>query len=232
MDLRSIPKMIDLSCVKADITKQELSDMAHFAKKYGFVCVFAMPCYTKWLIDAMADRPDIAVGGTAGFPSGADLAETKAQTAKTLVNMGCGEIDMVMNYSALRSGDYDLALGDIKSVKDAIGGIPLKVILEVAYLADDEIKRGCELSVQAGASFVKTGTGWAPRPTTMHHIKLIKSVVGDSAKIKAAGGIKDLSTILAMAEQGCSRFGIGLASARSIMDEAESELARQGGAKK
>lgn len=220
IDICSIPKMIDISCVKADITIAELASMVELAKKYGFICCFAMPCYTEWLIDKLAGCPEIMVGGAVGFPSGADLAETKAHTAKTLAGMGCSEIDMVINYSALRSRDYGLVLDDIKGVRESVGGIPLKVILEVAYLTDDDIRHGCELAVRAGADYIKTGTGWAQKPTTIRHVKLIKSIVGDSAKIKAAGGIKTLAAIIEMAEEGCARFGVGVASAQSIMDEA------------
>ena len=102
---------------------------------------------------------------------------------------------------------------------EAANGLPVKSILEVAYLTDDEIRRGAELAVEAGVTYVKTGTGWAGRPTTVEHIRLIKSVVGDNALVKAAGGVRSLDTLLDMVDAGCSRFGIGLRSVVNIMGE-------------
>ena len=100
----------------------------------------------------------------------------------------------------------------------------MKSILEVAYLTDDEICRGAGLAVKAGVTYVKTGTGWANKPTTVDTIRLLKSVVGDSALIKAAGGVRTLDTMLAMMDAGCSRFGIGLRSILAIMDEVDARL--------
>lgn len=220
MDGQRIPRLIDLSCVKTEVTMTDLRDMVELAKKHRFICCFAMPCYTGWLLEQLREEPDILVGGTVGFPSGADMTETKAAAARRLARMGCGEIDMVMNVSALKSGDYALVEDDIRQVREAVGELPLKVILEVSYLNEEEIRRGSELAVRGGASYVKTGTGWAPKPTTVEHIRLIRSVVGDAAKIKAAGGVRTLRDIEEMGAAGCSRFGIGLRSARSILAEA------------
>ena len=101
-----------------------------------------------------------------------------------------------------------------------------KCILEIAYLTDDEIRRGAELAVKAGVTYVKTGTGWAGKPTTVDTIRLIKSTIGDSALIKAAGGVRTLDTMLEMIDAGCSRFGIGLRSIMSIMKEVDARLGR------
>lgn len=220
MDRQRIPRLIDLSCVKTEVTMTDLRAMVELAKKYRFICCFAMPCYTGWLLEQLREETDILVGGTAGFPSGADMTGTKVDAARRLARMGCGEIDMVMNVSALKSGDYAMVEDDIRQVREAVGELPLKVILEVSYLNDEEIRRGSELAVRGGAAYVKTGTGWAPKPTTVEHIRLIRSVVGDAVKIKAAGGIRTLRDIEEMCAAGCSRFGIGLRSARSILAEA------------
>ena len=220
MDRQRIPRLIDLSCVKTEVTMTDLRDMVELAKKHRFICCFAMPCYTGWLLEQLREETDILVGGTVGFPSGADMTETKVDAARRLARMGCSEIDMVINVSALKSGDYALVEDDIRRVHEAVGELPLKVILEVSYLNDEEIRRGSELAVRGGAAYVKTGTGWAPKPTTVEHIRLIRSVVGDAAKIKAAGGVRTLEDIEEMCAAGCSRFGIGLRSARSILAEA------------
>ena len=220
MDLKLLPRMIDLSCVKTNSSFAEMNKMVSLAKQYGFVCCFAMPYYTPWLVDQLKNTPDTIVGGAVGFPHGNELTELKVMSATMQKNMGCQEIDMVQNVTALKNGDYDQVAADIAAVKNAIGETPLKVILEVSYLTDDEICRGAEIAVKSGASFVKTGTGWGPLPTTVKHIDLIRKTIGNSAKIKAAGGVRDLETVLAMIDAGCSRFGIGVNSSESILREA------------
>lgn len=127
---------------------------------------------------------------------------------------------MVINVGALKSGQYDIVHDDIKAVVDAAAGVPVKSILEICYLTDDEIKRGSEIAVKAGVTFVKTGTGWGPKPTTVETVRLIKQTIGDSALIKAAGGVRNLDTMLAMIDAGCNRFGIGIRSAMNIFKEA------------
>ena len=219
-----IARMIDISAVRADSTLAEVRRVAEAARKYSFICAFALPCFTKELVGMLRDREDILVGGVAGFPSGADTTEIKVAAAKQMLSLGVNEIDMVINIGALKSGRYDLVRDDIRSVVEACG-VPVKSILEVAYLTDDEIRIGSRLAVEAGVAFVKTGTGWANKPTTVETIKLIKSEIGDSARIKAAGGVRELSVLLAMAEAGCSRFGIGLNSAIRIIEEAEAVCA-------
>ena len=219
-----IARMIDISAVRADSTLDEVQKVADAAKKYHFICAFAHPCFTEELVQLLKDREDIMVGGVSGFPSGADTTEIKVATAKQMLSLGVNEVDMVINIGALKSGRYDLVRDDIRAVVDACS-VPVKSILEVAYLTDDEICIASRLAVEAGVAFVKTGTGWANKPTTVETIKLIKSEIGDSAKIKAAGGVRDLSTLLAMIREGCSRFGIGLNSAIKIIQEAEAACA-------
>lgn len=220
MDVKMLPRMIDLSCVKANSSFEEMVQMVDMAKKYNFICCFSMPYYTQWLIDQLKDASDTFVGGTVGFPHGNELTMLKVEGAKYQKGLGCREIDMVQNITALKHGDYNEVAADIAAVKNAIGSTPLKVILEVSYLTDYEICKAAEIAVANGASFVKTGTGWGPKSTTVEHIKLMRSVVGDSAQIKAAGGIRDLDTMLAMIDAGCTRFGIGLASSINILQEA------------
>jgi len=219
MNVNDIPRLIDLSCVRTQSAMPELVKMVELAKKYRFICVFAMPCFTPWLAEQIKGESDILLGGTTGFPSGADTTETKVMTAKNLVSMGCDEIDMVINIGALKSGYDDVVRNDIRAVKEAIGDIPLKTILEVSLLTDDEIRRSSLLAVESGAAFVKTGTGWYGA-TTVDHIRLIRETIGTSARIKAAGGIRTVKMIEDMVEAGCSRFGIGVNSSIAILEEA------------
>lgn len=220
MDLKTLPRMIDLSCVKANSSFDEMNKMVDLAKRCNIICCFSMPYYTKWLIEQLKDTPDTLVGGAVGFPHGNELTELKVQSAVIQKNLGCEEIDMVQNITALQHGDYEEVAKDIAAVKAAIGDTPLKVILEVAHLTDYEICKASEIAVANGAAFVKTGTGWCSKPTTVEHIKLIRSTIGTSAQIKAAGGVRDLETLLAMVDAGCSRFGIGVNSSVKILQEA------------
>lgn len=220
--LHDIAKLIDISSVRADSTLEEVIKVADAAKKYNFICAFTMPYLTSELVHLLKDRDDIMVGGVVGFPSGADTTEIKVAAAKQLLALGVNEIDMVINVGALKSRKYDVVRDDIKAVVDACS-VPVKSIIEIAYLTDDEIRTASRLAVEAGVRFVKTGTGWASKPTTVETIKIIKKEIGDAALIKAAGGIRELSTLLEMVKEGCSRFGIGLDTAIHIMEEAKGE---------
>lgn len=220
LSVKEIPRLIDVSAVKAAATKSDVLEVAELAKKYNFICAFAMPCFTEYLVELLADHNSICVGGAVGFPSGADTTKVKVQAADELIKIGCSEIDMVINVGALISGDYDMVSRDIEAVVDVAGKIPVKSILEVAYLSDEQIVKGAKLAVDAGVTFVKTGTGWADKPTTAQTIKIIKDAIGDRALIKAAGGVRSLEDLEAMYTEGCRRFGIGAASAVKIIEEA------------
>ena len=124
-----------------------------------------------------------------------------------------------MNVGMLRSGRERYVEDDIRAVVETAAGTPVKVILEAHYLTDDQIVRSSQLAVRAGAAFVKTGTGWAPTGATLHNIQLIKSTIGDAAQIKAAGGVRDLSTVQEMIRLGATRFGVGLAAGVKILEE-------------
>jgi deoxyribose-phosphate aldolase len=126
---------------------------------------------------------------------------------------------MVINVGALISDDCDYVEREVKAVVDAVAPIPVKSILECAYLDEGQIRRGCEAAVSGGVAFVKSGTGWASVPTTVETVRIMKSAVGDRASIKAAGGVRSLAILENMYEAGCRRFGISLASALKIMKE-------------
>ena len=217
MTRQELFNMIDISAVRTVSGKQEVDEVAKMAKDYGFICAFAMPNLTEYLRDQLAGS-SVKLGGTMGFPSGAELPEMKIACAKEMVRIGCDELDMVMAINWLKSGMYDQVVDEIKRLREVAGDRVFKSIIEVNYLTDDEIRRACELAVRGGVDFVKTGTGWSGA-TTVDHIRLMKSVVGNDAKIKAAGGIKDINTIYEMIDEGCERFGISCTSMKNILNE-------------
>ncbi len=224
VSVSQIAKMIDISSVRTDVAIDEIDEIVEACKKHKFICAFAMPCFTHILVEKLRDVKDVMVGGVVGFPSGADTTSIKIATAKEMMSVGVSELDMVINVGALKSGKYDIVRDDIKAIVETANGMPVKSILEVAYLTDDEIARASLIAVEAGVTYVKTGTGWASKPTTVDTIKLIKKTIGDSALIKAAGGVRDLDTLLKMTDAGCNRFGIGLKSALKIIDEIRFQL--------
>jgi deoxyribose-phosphate aldolase len=217
--VREIARMTDLTAVRADTNQAEVRSLADAARQFQPVCVCTLPSLTPLLRDLLADQADIRVVGAVGFPSGGNTTAIKVAEARELLGMGCAELDMVINIGLLRSGAYQPALDDVRAVVEVADGAPVKVILECHYLSDDQIRRGCELCIQGGASFVKTSTGWAPTGATLENVALIKSCVGDAIAIKAAGGIRGLDTLREMYGLGARRFGIGLSSALGIFEE-------------
>ena len=169
-DVQEIARMIDLSAVRPDTDEAEIRALAEMAKKYRCICVTTLPGYTPTIKKLLSDEPDIRVSGNVSFPSGGGTSKMKVAEAKELLQMGCDELDMVINIGHLRSGQYERVLDDVRGVVEIAGQAPVKVILECHYLTDDEIRKGCELCIQAGAAFVKTGTGWAPTGATLENI--------------------------------------------------------------
>jgi deoxyribose-phosphate aldolase len=211
--------MVDLTAVRADTDEAEVRALAEAAIRYQPVCVCALPSFTPLLRDLLIEVSDIQVVGAVGFPSGGNTTCIKVTEAKELLELGCSELDMVINVGLLRSGAHQHVLDDIRAVIEAADGAPVKVILECHYLSDEQIRKGCELCIEARASYVKTSTGWAPTGATLENVALIKACVGDAIAIKAAGGIRDFDTLREMYRLGARRFGIGLSSAIGIFDE-------------
>jgi deoxyribose-phosphate aldolase len=220
MTARDIAGMIDVSAVRAESTREDVRRCAELAISHDCPCVFALPAHTPYLLELLEGSEAIA-GGACGFPGGAETSAVKSATAAELVGMGCGEIDMVHNIAWLKAGDRESYLHDVRSVIAASNGRPVKVILECHWLTDEEIVRACEWCVEAGAAWVKTGTGWAPSGATLENVSLMKRTVGDRCQVKAAGGVRDLDTLLAMFDRGVRRFGIGFKTARGILDDAQ-----------
>ncbi|MBI9107950.1 MAG: deoxyribose-phosphate aldolase [Spirochaetales bacterium] len=218
LNVEEVAKMMDLSCVRADNTLDEIRAAADTAKKYNCIAVFALPAHTPYLAKLLCDRPDILIGGTVGFPDGGATTTGKVHEAKELLLMGVSELDMVINIGWLKAGDDEAVASDIRSVVEAAGSIPVKVIIECHYLTDEQIVRASRICVHAGASFVKTGTGWAPTGATLENIELIARTVGDDCHVKAAGGVRDTETLLAMHRLGASRFGVGAGTAVAILE--------------
>ena len=187
IDLRQIGRIMDVSAVRTDVDFHEINQMIEIVRKYHCICASPMPWATRYTVEQLSDMEDAVVTGVVGFPSGADTTFIKVATAKEMLAVGCRELDMVINVSALKSGKYQVVENDIRAVVESANDIPVKTIIEICYLSDDEIRRASELAVKAGAAFVKTGTGWGPRPTTVETIRLIRKTIGSAAKNQSSG---------------------------------------------
>lgn len=218
--IKDIVSMIDISAVRAESTWNEIEDILEAAKEYPFICIFSMSGMIDRIRPYLTEIPETGLGGIVGFPSGGETVEAKLFEAQQLKEKGCDEIDMVLNIGKLKSGMLEDVKEEICLVRTAVAPLPLKVIMEVVLLTDDEIRQASRIIRDAGASFVKTGTGWAGA-TTNHHIEVIKKEIGDTIPLKVAGGVRTLDVLLEMYQMGVSRFGIGYRSALHIVEEAK-----------
>ena len=219
LGVSELASMMDLGAVQANSTRMDVQKHADFAIRYNCKAVFALSAFLPYLVEyRAANNGKFLVGGTVGFPSGGMSGPMKEWEAREVRRLGADEVDMVINIGYLLSDMYQEAKDEIRAVKEAIGDIPLKVIIECHYLNEAQMAKACEIAIDANAQWIKTGTGWAPTGATLENVALIKKFVGDAVKIKAAGGVKNLETIRKMVVLGVERFGLG-ASAETIMNE-------------
>jgi deoxyribose-phosphate aldolase len=220
---KEIARMIDLSCVKTISSKSDIEKMVHAARKYGFGQVSVLQCFIPYTRQLLKGASDIKLVGNVSFPTGSDSTSLKIAQAKEMIASGCDEIDMVMNIGKLRSSESAEVESDVRAVIETVHPIPVKVIIEIMYLTSQETELACDICLRAGAAYIKTGTGWADRGTTLEDVRLIKSFVGERIKIKASGGIRHLDTLAEMYAAGASRFGVNLKSGIQIVEECLSQ---------
>lgn len=202
----NLNKYIDHTVLKATTEPKDIKKLCEEAKKYDFFSVCVNGSYVE-LAKKELEGTDVKVCAVIGFPLGAMTTEAKVFEAKDCVAKGATEIDMVINVGMLKAGEYDYVRNEIAKIKEAIGKNILKVIIENCYLTDEEKKIASKLCLEAKADFVKTSTGFGTGGATFEDIKLMKEVVGDKAKLKAAGGVRDLETAKKFIELGADRLG-------------------------
>lgn len=203
----SITAMIDHTLLKADAGRAAIVKLAEEAKQYGFASVCVNPTWVKTAAEVLKDSP-VKVCTVIGFPLGASAPEVKAFEAAHAIAEGAGEVDMVINIGALKDGDDDLVRRDIAGVVQAAAGKALvKVIIETCLLTDEEIVRASKLSVEAGADFVKTSTGFSTGGATVEAVALMRKTVGPDVGVKASGGVRSLADAEAMVRAGATRLG-------------------------
>ena len=204
--LIDLARYIDHTLLKATATETQIKALFQEAITHGFKAVCVNGCWVK-RASTMLAKSAVEVATVVGFPLGAMSTEAKVAEAQNAIIDGADEVDMVVNIGWLKSGEYNAVQEEIAQIKKAIGDHVLKVILETCYLTDAEKAKACELAVAAGAEFVKTSTGFGSGGATFEDVKLMKSVVGDNALLKASGGIRDRDTALKYVDLGASRIG-------------------------
>ncbi len=201
-----IAKFIDHTLLKPDATRDEIAKLCAEAKEYGFASVCVNPYWVPLCTELLHGTP-VKICTVIGFPLGANTTETKVFEARQALASGANEFDMVMNIGALKSEDFCTVLNDIKAIVDAVFPYAVKVILETALLKDEEKVQACVIAKEAGASFVKTSTGFSKGGATVEDVRLMKSVVGESLEVKASGGVRDYETAMKMISAGATRIG-------------------------
>ncbi len=200
---------IEHTLLKQDATAEEFTKLFEEAKTHNFLGVCVNPLYVSTAKEALRDS-DVKIVTVVGFPLGANKPEVKAYEAQSAIADGADEIDMVLNVSALKDGDYDFVEADIKTVKAFCEDKPLKVILETDLLTKEEIKKACEICISAKADFVKTSTGFVKNGVgaKVEDVKLMyETVSAHGLRVKASGGIRDKETAIKMIEAGAERLG-------------------------
>lgn len=211
-----LAKTIDHSLLRPELTDAEAVAGCDLAARYHVASVCAKPYHVTLAAKRLAGT-DVLVGTVVGFPHGNSTTAIKAAEAREAVAEGAVELDMVINIAALRSGRADDVRADIRAVVDAAQGKAIvKVILENAYLTDEQKVLGCTMAEQAGAHFVKTSTGFAPTGATVADVKLMRASVGPKVQVKAAHGIRTLEAALEIIDAGATR--IGASATAAILD--------------
>jgi deoxyribose-phosphate aldolase len=200
--------LIDHTLLKPEAAEGDIRKLCEEAVQFGFASVCVNPAWVKKASEFLKGS-DVPVCTVIGFPLGATLPDVKAYEARRAIFNGAGEVDMVINIGALKSGDDCLVEDDIKAVVEAAheNGILCKVIIETALLTDEEKVRACLASKNAGADFVKTSTGFAKGGATADDVALMRRTVGSALGVKASGGVKGIEDARAMFEAGATRIG-------------------------
>ena len=200
---KKLMRQIDISCVQAFHTMDEIDAMVELAKKYRLAAVFTLPAFSAHV---------------ASFPGGGDTTGQKKRQAKELWEAGCREIDMVMNLTAFRSHEFSYVKEELLAIREQVPSAIFKVIIEAPQLTEQEICQAVDLCVKGRADYVKTSTGWYPGcPSTVEQVRIMSREAAGRIQIKAAGGIRSLETIQEMQKAGCSRFGMGMRSVQNLI---------------
>ncbi len=205
MTEKEILQHVDHTQLKAFATWEDIKVLCDEAIEYGTASVCIPPCYIKRVHDTYGEKINICT--VVGFPLGYSVTAAKAAETKQALEDGASEVDMVVNISDVKNGDYAAVEKEIATLKGIVGDKILKVIIETCYLTEEEKVAMCKAVTNAGADYIKTSTGFGTAGATMEDIKLFKANIGPDVKMKAAGGVKTVGDMEAFINEGCDRIG-------------------------
>ena len=197
MDQKEILKHVDHTQLRAFATWEDIQKLCEEAIEYETASVCIPPCYIKRVHDTYGEK----------IPLGYSVTEAKAAETKKALEDGASEVDMVVNISDVKNGNYDAVQAEIAALKKITGDKILKVIIETCYLTEEEKIAMCKAVTAAGADYIKTSTGFGTAGATLEDIRLFRENIGPDVKMKAAGGVKTVADMEAFLEAGCDRIG-------------------------
>ena len=206
MTRKEIARLIDHTELHAYATLIDIDELCDEAVEHGFASVTVNPVWVSYCAKRLKGTR-VLTNAVVGFPLGANTPRVKAEEAREAIANGAGEIDMVINVGALKSGYSDFVEQEIASLVGVAGRIPVKVILETSYLTVEEKVAVCQMSHRAAAAFVKTSTGYGTGGATVEDVALMRKTVGDVMGVKAAGGIRTYVQAMALIKAGATRLG-------------------------
>jgi len=217
-------RLIDISAVRTHHSLTDIKETVDIARRYRFVNVHTLPCWTKTVSEMLKDDPDIRVGAPVGFPGGGHKTKVKMLEAEQLIEDGVQEMDIVMNVGRFKNHEFSYVIDELKQIIAlAPESVLVKVIIELNCLDDSEIADACNIVIDSGADFLKTGTGWVPGDANIGRIARIKELTRGKVQVKAAGGIRTREEFDKLLSLGVERFGINLMSALSIVESFNQE---------
>lgn len=212
----NLAAFIDHTLLKPTATASDIITLCQEAERYQFFGVCTSSKFVRLAAEELVDSK-VRVVNVIGFPHGNQAKKVKQSEAEYCLSEGADELDMVMDLGALKSGDVESVVRDIKTLKEICGNNILKVILEIGYLSPDEILLASTLALDGGADYIKTSTGFGPGGATFEAVKIMKEVAGNAMKVKASGGIRDAATATRYIALGVNR--IGTSSGVSMVQE-------------
>ncbi len=214
MESKEMLKYVDHTLLKAFAQWEDIQKLCDEAIKYETASVCVPPCYVKRIHDTYGDKLNVCT--VVGFPLGYSVTSAKVAEVHQAIADGANEVDMVVNITDVKNGDFEAVETEIKALKEAAGDKILKVIIETCYLTEEEKIAMCHAVTNAGADYIKTSTGFGTDGATIADIKLFKANIGPAVKMKAAGGVKNVQDMENFISEGCAR--IGTSSAISIIN--------------
>ena len=204
MNTAEILKHVDHTLLKPVATWEDIQKICDESIEYNTASICIPACYISRINEKYGDKVNICT--VVGFPVGYSTTEAKVLEAKQAIENGANEVDMVINISDVKNGDYDKVTAEIKAIKEAVGDKILKVIIETCFLTEEEKIAMCKCVTDAKADYIKTSTGFGTAGATIEDIKLFKQHIGENVKIKAAGGVKTVEDLEMFINEGCERI--------------------------